>query len=305
MTKRISPLALNALKEALSHVYWYKKDLLGFLKNSLQDALILTNAGCEPSLLKRDIAGNLVDYLANDQERHLGSIRRLIQDACEFSSFSHLEKLDDGTNKATRAKEAVRALQEIVKDHDAISKEQAAATERRKQAAAHTQKLKASQQRLAEIKANYAALVMSKNPQQRGTDLEKLLHDLFDLYDLDPKAAFKIKGEQIDGAFSLDNTEYLFEAKWQQEPILRADLDAFKAKIERKLDNTLGVFLSINKFSDNAVSIYSTTGSKFFLMTGADLMAVLDERVSFPELLQRKKRHASTTGQVLLEHYQF
>lgn len=305
MAKRVSPLALNSLKEALTHVYWYKRDLLGFLRNSLQDNRILVAAGYDDSLTKRDIVGNLIDYLAKDQDSHLGSVRRLIQDACEFSSFAHLEKLDEGAEKARRARVAVATLKEMVKDHDAIAKEQAAKEKRREQAAKESQKLQASQQRLAEIKSNYIQLVTSTNPQKRGTDLEKVMYDLFELYDLDPKAAFKITGEQIDGAFTLDGTEYLFEAKWQQEAISRADLDAFKGKIERKLDNTLGVFLSINKFSDNAVSIYSTTGSKFFLMTGADLMAVLEERVAFASLLQRKKRHASTTGEVLLEYHQF
>jgi hypothetical protein len=33
-------------------------------------------------------------------------------------------------------------------------------------------------------------------------------------------------------------------------------------------------------------------------MDGADLMAVLEDRLSLPELLRRKRRHASQTGNI-------
>lgn len=37
------------------------------------------------------------------------------------------------------------------------------------------------------------------------------------------------------------------------------------------------------------------------LMDGSDLMAVLDGRIDLPELLYRKKRHASLTGNIYLK----
>lgn len=38
-----------------------------------------------------------------------------------------------------------------------------------------------------------------------GVALEPFLRELFDTFDLDPKASFKISGEQIDGGFTLDS----------------------------------------------------------------------------------------------------
>ena len=35
MNKQLTPAALFALKEALIHIYWYKKDLKSFLLKSL------------------------------------------------------------------------------------------------------------------------------------------------------------------------------------------------------------------------------------------------------------------------------
>lgn len=73
--------------------------------------------------------------------------------------------------------------------------------------------------------------------------LERILRSLFELFDLDPRASFKIVGEQIDGAFSFDGTDYLFEGKWQQELVGAAELDGLAGKLSRKLDNTLGPLL--------------------------------------------------------------
>ena len=55
--------------------------------------------------------------------------------------------------------------------------------------------------RLDEIKQRYSQLVVSKNHHRRGFELEKVLYDTFELFDLDPRASFRNIGEQIDGAF--------------------------------------------------------------------------------------------------------
>ena len=54
------------------------------------------------------------------------------------------------------------------------------------------------------------------------------MNKLFILNDLDPKASFKIMGQQIDGAFTLDGTEFLFEAKWTKSLINSSDLAVLK-----------------------------------------------------------------------------
>ena len=122
---------------------------------------------------------------------------------------------------------------------------------------------------------------------------------MFELFDLDPKASFRNTGEQLDGAFTLEGTDYLFEAKWEKNPISIKDLDGFAGKVKRKLDNTLGLFLSINDFSQDAVAAHSVGRPVVILMTGADLMAVFEGRIDFVTLLLRKRRHASLTGNIL------
>ena len=147
-------------------------------------------------------------------------------------------------------------------------------------------------------------LISSSDPQGRGFDLERLMYELFELFDLDPKASFKNLGEQLDGAFSLDGTEFLFEAKWHKELVNKASLAAFSDKVRTKLENTLGVFLSINGFSPDGVTAHQAGGASILLMDGGDLMAVLEERIDFVSLLLRKKRHAAQTGNIYYPFYQ-
>lgn len=148
------------------------------------------------------------------------------------------------------------------------------------------------------------ALVSSDNAQGRGFELEKIMYDLFELFDLDPKASFKNLGEQLDGAFALEGTEYLFEAKWQKELVNKADLAVFSDKVRTKLENTLGVFLSINGFSADGVAAHQAGGAAIILMDGGDIMAVFEERIDFVSLLLRKKRYAAQTGNIYYSYYQ-
>lgn len=298
--KRVSAVALQALKEALTVIYWYKSDLRSFLQNCLADKTVLTHADWNG--YKRQVASDVVDWLAADQERNLGDLRRLFHEVVQMTNFRHLEELEDGESKTDKARRAVQALKAVVDTHDESTREEQAIEKRRRE---HTEQLRGSAavlQKLQEICAHYMTLVTSSTftSQERGYELERVLYDLFELFDLDPKASFRITGEQIDGAFTLEGTEYLFEGKWQKDPINSGDLDKFAGRIQRKLDNTLGLFLSINGFSEDGIKAHSGGRKLSLLMTGEDLMAVLEGRIDFVSLLLRKKSHAARTGNILL-----
>lgn len=299
MSKSISAAAIQALKEALSSIYWYKSDLRSFLQNCISDTKIISYANWEN--YKRQIVSDIVDYLCSDQEQFLGDIRRLFHEVSKMKSFPHLEHIEDSQRKIAKARSAVEELKRIIDIHDKVTQEDKTIEKRRQVEAEKLQRNMAVREKLAEIKNCYTSLFSSCKPQARGFKLEAILYDMFELFDLDPKASFRNTGEQIDGAFSLEGTDYLFEGKWQQEPSAIQDLDAFGGKISRKLDNTLGLFLSINGFSQDGVKAHSTGRPVVILMTGADLMAVLEERIDFVSLILRKKRHAAQTGNILFE----
>lgn len=297
-TKVIAPAAINALKEALTAAYWYKSDLRSFLTNSISDPRILGQVNWDD--FKRNIVAAVIDYLARDQATFQGDLLRLMSEVARINDFKHLERLEDGEQKAKNAREAVSALRKLIAPHDALIAEQKQGEERR--AAAHDERLRntAVRQRLDELQKTYFDL-LGEEVHKRGYSLERLMKDLFELFDLDPKASFKVVGEQIDGAFTFEGTDYLFEAKWENEPTGTQDLDALSGKLSRRLDNTLGLFLSVNGFSGDAVKAHSTGRRVIVLMDGSDLMAVLEGRIDLIQMLLRKRRHASQTGNIYLQ----
>lgn len=295
--KKISPVAINALKDALTNVYWYKSDLRSFLANCLSDSAVLSRLNWQA--YKREIVGTLVDFMTQNEQEYQGDLLRMMFEVARVSDFSHLERLDDGKEKAARARTAVEALRRQVTDHLELVEEQRAIQERRERAHEERMANEAVQERLDELREEYFR-ILTLSPQKRGYALEALMYNLFDLFDLDPKASFRVAGEQIDGSFSFEGTDYLFEARWEDSPTARAEIDAFDGKISRKLENTLGLFLSINGFSDDGVKAYSGGRSLMILMDGAHLMAVLEGRIDLVSLLLRTRRHAAQTGNIYL-----
>jgi len=297
MQKRVSAAAIHKLKDALSVIFWYKKDLRGFLQSCMSDKLLIAQA--DWSQYKRRIVDEIVGAMAAKQEVYFDDLLHVLSDVCDMRDFSHLERLEDGKEKAKDAKKAVAALRKVMQSHEDLEAEKRAIEERRRKSAEKRRMQTDWDARLTQLRENYLAL-LGKKPQRRGYDLEELMRELFDLFDLDPKASFRNTGEQIDGAFSFDGTDYLFEAKWHNDPVGVQDLDGFGSKVRRNLENTLGLFLSINGFSDDGVTRHSTGQPVLILMTGADLIAVLENRIDLTELLRRKRRHASQTGNILL-----
>ena len=255
IAKRLSPAAINALKEALCSIYWYKNELRSFLTHSVNDRALVSSLNWDN--YKRQIVSDLVDILCSDQDKYLSSLTKLCYETIHIINFPHLERLDGGAQKAQRARDAVNQLKEMIEPHQEIVKEQERIRKQKKEYDEKLKQNKAVREKLSELNTRFMSIATSTNAQAKGYELEKLMYDIFELFDLDPKASFKNVGEQIDGAFVLEGTEYLFEAKWHQNPIGVQDLDAFSSKIKRKLDNTFGVFLSMNGFSEDGIKAHS------------------------------------------------
>lgn len=298
MAKKIAPAAIQALKEALTHVYWYKSELRSFLSHSLSDPSILGRLNWDD--YKRNIVATLVDHLAMNEEVYQRDIIRLMDEVARVNDFSHLRKLEDGKEKEEKAKNAVSALKKQLAGNQRAREEQKEAEKRREEAHKRLLRVNEVQKRLSEINGEFIGLLAEENAQKRGFKLEKVLKDLFDLFDLDPKASFRITGEQIDGAFTFEGTDYLLEAKWQKDPVDAKELDSLAGKLSRKLENTLGLFLSINGYSEDAVKAHSSGRRLIILMDGSDLMAVIEGRIDLVQLLLRKRRKAAETGNIYL-----
>lgn len=291
VTQRISPRAVQALKEAVASLYWSKSDLHGFLSHCLTDGQFL--ARLDWTQTKKNITAVVVDQLALRSDQR--DLRFLINEVSKMTDFSHLD-----TNAAARAQTAVHALRTIVQTHEELSSDRERRVAQQQAAAQMTRQWEDKEAQWGALKSAFIALITAADVQRRGYQLEKLLNDLFKLSALNPKTSFRLTGEQIDGAFTFDTDDYLLEAKWEKAPVPSATLDVFAGKIRRKAAHTRGLFLAINGFQESALALHSGRASAMILMDGNDVMAVLEERIALHDLLLHKRRHAAHTGQVFI-----
>jgi hypothetical protein len=236
--------------------------------------------------------------MAARQDIYLNDLLKLLQEVSNFNDFSHLKYWDEKGDLIRRAKNSVDKLRAQTNGYfDTINELRRAEGKRFE----NIEKIKQSisfAEKLEELKIHFFEIAANLNAQQRGFQFEKLLNDLFHLFDLDPKSSFKITGEQIDGSFTFDNDDYLLEAKWQKQQINAGDLYRFGGKISGKLKNTLGLFISLDGFSKDCTETGSSVVKSMILMDGQDLMLVLDGRLRLNEMIFIKRRHASDTGEI-------
>ncbi|MBR3481726.1 MAG: hypothetical protein IKH45_02410 [Neisseriaceae bacterium] len=295
--QKLSAVAIIALQEALTYAYWYKSELKSFLLRVLSDNLIVSRLDWNTS--KRDTVIELVRYL---EKQHNGTeeLLHLCNAICELTDFSHLLKEENGVQKAQNAKRAIEQLRTLITPRQEEIEKEKIRKKNRVESEKQKQEFKNTKQILEDIRQKFLELSNDKSdPQKRGYELEPIMNKLFELEDLNPKSSFKTTGEQIDGAFVLENTHYLFEAKWHSKPIEKIELVSFADKVKGKLKTTLGLFLSINGFSQDSLTAFQQRQEpSVILMDGADLMAVLDQRISLSKLISRKKEIASTKGKI-------
>lgn len=148
-------------------------------------------------------------------------------------------------------------------------------------------KILALKQRLIDLSA--------LEPQPRGYAFEVWLRDMFDLFGLEAREPFRLRGEQIDGSFLLQGETYLLEAKWQSAQTGVADLHAFHGKIEQKAAWTRGLFVSNSGFTPDGLAAFGK-GKRVICMDGLDLYETLDRELPINYVLERKVRRAAETG---------
>lgn len=134
--------------------------------------------------------------------------------------------------------------------------------------------------------------------QDRGRAFERVIRNLLELEELAPKLNLRPTGEQIDGSFLLNDRTFLLEAKWRKDPIPASDLYAFRGKVDGKLVGTVGIFVSMSGYSEDAIDALKFGKEiNLILFTGADLRLVADGRVTFKKAMQEKLRYAAEEGQ--------
>lgn len=287
---------LRALKKAVVNVFWTKNDLRAlFRRCDIPNQLVNDQ---DWNAYKFFIVDPVFDAL-NESAEGLGPLRRILVETLRYTDGNHLLRYSDGQKRKREAEESLEHLRVLVEKHDTTLDVERKEQERRRLAEEERAGKQSFVQRREELRARFLALHAELNRQTSGYGLEELLYQIFGLFELQPRGPFKLAGEQIDGAFVHDGTDFLLEAKWQKEPTNLERLRDLDGAVSSNLDNTLGLFLSVNGFTAQALDRYGQGNRpRLVCMDGADLMAVLEGRIDLSDLLRRKRAIASQRGNI-------
>ena len=235
---------------------------------------------------KRDAGSLLLEELAQRGMEQV-VVRRLIQIAAEWKEF-HLAQNEF---EARAVVQKARELSGMLAESDA--REEAEAERDRRESAERQRKEKGAmlrqQSELLLAQFDYAAI--GTEPLQRGFLLEDLLNRTFDLHGLSVVRSFRRNGggEQIDGAFEMEGWHYIVECRWRERLADIRQLDGLAGQVARSGKQTMGLFLSINGWSEYVVPLLKQNPDKsIILMEGLDLRTVLTLSVDLRRLLKAK-----------------
>lgn len=157
--------------------------------------------------------------------------------------------------------------------------------------------------KLAELKKEFEELndlnVTGKDKQKRGYKFERWLKDFFDLFGLEPRAAYKTQLDQIDGSFVLDGKEYLLEAKWTIKPSDTNVDDKMFGRLNRCLIGTIGLIISKAGFTENAKKA-AAIHKNILLMSGKDILEVLNGKIDLESQIRKIRRRMAEEGEAFL-----
>jgi hypothetical protein len=141
----------------------------------------------------------------------------------------------------------------------------------------------------------------SVDPQPRGYAFEAFLGDLFEAFELAPRDAFRLVGEQIDGSLQFQTETYLLEATWRNKQVGQEELLAFSGKVSGKARWSRGLFISYAGFTaDGLEAFVRGKPTTIICMDGLDLYDILNNKLDLRAVLELKARKAAETNEAFI-----
>lgn len=285
----------KALIQACGKAFWLKDVLRDFMLSS----------GVPVSAVDRymhEAKFQIARHVLEELDR-LGGEGYLIQRKL-LTDLSRLTRLpDDTVEDLASGQLALATLRNLCFEHDLVQREEKRDSGARRRAAEmKAEGVRRRAEKARELHARFLDLARATDdPQAKGYALESLLADMFDLEEIDYRRSYKTTADQVDGAFKLDSFDYLVEARWRATYPSLADLEAFRAKVDRRIESTRGLFVSIAGFRPEIVTAFGGRRSNVVLADGADLALVLEGQISLRQALELKTRKAAQEGVVFFE----
>ena len=290
--KKIDFNVKNVMVQLAGTCFWYWNTFYSFLESCGISSSIYKQFGKEGG--KYQVMRSVLELLESQQKNDV--IMNIAK------QFYNLTLLEDGVDRK-------KAEQLLTEYRNAMGKtliqdevDQRENEKRMKEQKSIIEEKQSYRGELLEIKNRFRALLLSREKQSRGYDVEKLFFDLLGLEEFEFKPPYKTNGEQIDGHFRYEKFDYLVEIKWTEAGASQSDLSIFDGKIKGKAQSTRGLFLSINGFDENAVKRYSGNSPRIILMDGQDLFLIFEERISFFDLMKFKTDILVRKGDIYVKY---
>lgn len=238
------------------------------------------------TLSKRKIAPLILERI-QATENSYSALRSIIEIASRWNSFHLAENEFTARGTVQKAREFLGVLETMeareAEEHERVRNETIARTKR--------DRAEIFRKELELLLLMFEELTLSDEPHKRGFLLQDLLNRLFDLHEIPVHKSFQRNdgAEQIDGGFSLEGWHYIVECRWRQKLADIRELDGFNGQVVRSGKQGMGLFLSINGWSEHVPQMLKQNPDKsIILMEGFDLRCVLSGQIDLKKFLLKK-----------------
>lgn len=302
MQIKLTPHFTQLISDAALKSFWRKRALRSFLKQcSVPEHLLATWNEDET---KRDFLDRLLPKLRESDagEKIVANIARSLM---EQTTFPDLKSWEDSEDKIRDAHTAVERLKNFHREQKEEIEQQISKEESQKRFREYQEKVAESQQSLQKLSDRLNNLGKDLGTQGAGYKFQDWFYDLMSFCEVIYRKPYVQNGRQIDGSITVKDTTYLIELKFTRQQADANDIDIFYKKVVTKADNTMGVIVSISGYSSVATREASSARTPLILLDHGHLYLVLGGIMSFGDVIDRLKRHASQTGESYLSASEF
>lgn len=296
MTKKLAASFVNLVYEAGLKSFWRKRTLRRFLRlHGVSEGFLSSGEGES----KRETLDRLFARLPgiNSGQSLMLSMARDLAQQTDFPDLRGWEDSDEKIRQAETAVAALRVALAKLDQQEASDWERRIAQERLRQLQEESRR---SQDSLEKLNERLRALSVSLGTREAGYGFEGWFFDLMGYFEITCRRPYTSGGRQIDGSVTISGTTYLVELKFTQGQADAPDVDSFHKKVIRKADNTMGILVSMSGYSKTAIQEASADRTPLLLLDHGHLYLALGGIMSFAEVVERVRRHASQTGEAYL-----
>lgn len=295
MKSRFTPHLQDLTFDAALRSFWRKGSLAKFLERSE----IAKLPAWLPDESKRDYLSRLFEQL-RATDRGKAKILQIAEYLAEQKAFPDLQGWEDSAEKLDAAGRSVAALKSyLTEQHDVLAAEENR-IETRAKLQQHQARVRAAQQTLQTLSERLTTLSGDLGSSAAGREFEEWFYDLMQYSEIAARRPYRVDGREIDGSITIGDTTYLVECKFTGEQTGAPAVDIFRAKVETKADNTMGLLVSISGFSSVAITAASGRKTPLLLLDHGHVYRVLGGASSFRSVVERVRRHCSQTAQAYL-----